>query len=377
MAVKDRVVTWYIQNIIIPRREIIDKPGFIITAFTEHKKTTYLRDIFLPEQLFEIIEKRIIECFGERGKQVLYSAGKKNGYIYSSLSNFPTIQRCTKKEFSDFTYLLVRFVEGTYAKEAKYEINIDEKMFNIYFKDYIICRHNGLGYIMTDGGIAGIWAYAMQDKTVEGIQIECQGRGNQQCYIICAPEVFLLKKTPHIFHELDLSDQKSDSLYKTMNEIRKTIYSKNSLKDLLNAGFFEFKQGILSYKKNRFFFCDSHILYLLEQEIAKLDGGEQVLFNACFEYGKLLQETYGYKDYQKFIPDFFSALGFGEVRVLDPTKPSIASVYYPWTIFSETSKYIIFRGIVSGFVSSSLGKQIEFKTYNIVVKNYLTLTITV
>ena len=63
MPVKDKVVTWWIQNVILPKREIIDKPGFIITTFTEQKQTTYLRDIFLSEQLFELIEKRIVEQY--------------------------------------------------------------------------------------------------------------------------------------------------------------------------------------------------------------------------------------------------------------------------------------------------------------------------
>jgi len=47
-AVKDRVVTWWIQNIIIPRQEIIDQPGFVVTTFTEKKFKAYLREFFIP-----------------------------------------------------------------------------------------------------------------------------------------------------------------------------------------------------------------------------------------------------------------------------------------------------------------------------------------
>ncbi len=375
MTIKDKVVTWYIQNIILPRREIIDKPGFIITAFTEHKQITYLRDLFLPEKLFELIETAIVQKYGDRGKQALYSTGKKNGYIYASLSNFPTINSCTTKEFSDFAYLLVRFVEGTYAQQADHELNLDEKMFTVAFKEYIICRHNGLGYIMTDGGIAGIWAYAIQDKLIEGTQIECQGRGNERCFILCAPEQKIKEKTNNFFHEHDLPEKKFDTIYKTLNEIRKTTYAHNSLRHLIDLGFFEFKQGILSYKKNRFFLCDSHILYLLEEEISRLPDGEQNLFDASFEYGKLLQETYGYTDYQKFILDFFPALGFGETLFLNPNNLNITVIYYPWTTFSVQSRYTVFRGVMSGFVSSSIGKRIEFKNFKIEIGNYLTLTI--
>lgn len=373
MPVKDRIVTWFIQHVILPRREIIDKPGFIVTTFTEHNQTTYLRELLLSEQLFELIESKIVQHYGERGKQVLYSAGKKFGYLYASLSNFPTITVCSEKELTEFAYYLVRYIETIYAQQADHEINLEDKMFTISFNDYIICRHNGLGYIMTDGGITGIWAYLMQDKSIDGIQLECQGRGNNNCYVICGPEEKIQEKINKFFCERDLPEHKFDQVYKTTNEIRDAKYSVNSLKKLLDNKFFEYDEGVLTYIKNRFFICESHILYLLEQEISKLENGEQILFDTCFEYGKILRETYGDKDYQKFISDFFPALGFGDVTFLDTY--SIAAIYYPWTVFSEKSKYIIFRGIMSGIVSDSIGERVEFKNFNIDIGNYLTLTI--
>jgi hypothetical protein len=377
MEIKDRVVTWFIQNIILPRREIVDKPGFVVTTFTEKNQTTYLRDLFLSEQLFELIENKIVQKYGVAGKQVLYSAGKKFGYLYGSMSNFPTVKEFTKKELLDFAYLLVRYIEGTFASEAKHGINLDEKTFTIYFKDYVICRHNGLGYIMTDGGIAGIWAYAMQDKSLEGTQLECEGRGNDRCLVMCAPLKKIEEKTKNYFCEKNLPEQKFDEVYKTMNEIRATNYAQNSLRKLLDTGFFEYKKGILSYKKIRFFHCESHILYLLEQEISKLKNGEKTLFDTCFEYGKFVRETYGETDYHKFITDYFPALGFGDIAVMESNKLSVAAIYYPWTVFSEKSKYIIFRGIMSGLVSSALNKKIEFKKFDVTIRDYLTLTITV
>lgn len=375
MPVKDRIVTWFIKHVIIPRREILDKPGFVVTTFTEHKQTTYLRDLFLPEKLFESIESTIVRYFGLQGKQALYSAGKKFSYLYASLSNFPTINDCTEKELSDFIYSLVRYMEVTLARQATHKIDFGDKMFTISFRDYIICRHNGLGYVMTDGGSGGLWAYEMQDKSIEGTQVECQGRSDERCFVICAPEERIKKVTNKFFCEKNLPIQKFDDVYETMNEIRETTYSNNSMKDLLDVGFFKYNEGVFSYENIRFFGCESHILYLLEQEISKLKDGEQILFDICFEFGKFLQEIYGDTDYQKFIPDFFPALGFGDILVTDSNAPSISAFYYPWTVFSETSKFIIFRGIMSGFVSSSIGKKIEFKEFDVDVRDYLTLTI--
>lgn len=374
MQIKDRIVTWYIQNIILPRREIIDNPGFLITAFTDKKHVTYLRDLLLPEKLFEEIESTIASAYGDQGQQVLYSAGKKFGYIYSSMSNLPTINTSTNKELEDFAYLMLRFVEGTYAKQANHEVDFEKKTLQILFDNYIICRHNGLGYIMTNGSLAGLWAYIVQDNTVEGIQLKCQGRGDDNCHILCAPEKTIQEKIHRYYRENEMNIHKSESMYKALNEIRPTR-STNSLKRLLDAGFFKFSHGVFSYKDMRFFLCDSHILYFLEQEISKLKNGEEVLFDVCFEYGKFLQQIYGGKDFQKFIPDFFPALGFGDIIILDPHKPRLASMYYPWSVYSKDSKYIIFRGIMSGFISSSLEKEIKFTKYTMDIRTCLTLTI--
>jgi hypothetical protein len=375
MPVKDKIVNWFIQNIIIPKREIIDNPGFVITTFTDKNVATYLRDLILPEQLFELIESGIIEEYGKDGSQALYSTGKKFGYLYSSLSTFPTINDCSKKDFLDFAYFLVRYMEVTFARQAEHEIILDEKTFTISFKDYVICRHNGFGHIMSEGGITGIWAYLMQDKYIDGVQLECEGRGDNRCYVLCAPEKKLLEKTDRFFCEKNLQEHKFDDIYRTMNEIRQTKYSHNSLKNLLDIGFFEYDEGFFSFQNLRFFGCESHILYILEQEISKLKDGEQILFNICFEYGKKLQEVYGETDYQKFIMDFFPAIGFGDIVVMNSNNLSITASYYPWTIFSENSKYIIFRGIMSGFVSSALGNKIEFNKVDIDISNCLTLTI--
>lgn len=375
MPVKDRVVTWWIKNIITPKREIIDKPGFIVTTFTEHKRTTYLREFFLSEQLFEFIENKIVEIYGDRGRQALYSAGKKFGYLYASMSNFPTINDISANELSDFAYLVLRYIEGTYAKEAKHKLDFEEKLLTISFDNYIVCRHNGLGYIMLNGAVSGLWAYEMQDKTLEATQLECQGRGDKNCFFISAPVEKLKEKTKKIFLETDLSEKKLDNRYKALNQIRDSTYSSNSLKSLIDHKFFKYKEGILSYKKLRFFHCESHILYLLEQEILKLPDGEKILFDICFNYGKFLQEIYGGENYKKFIKDYYPALGFGDIIIRDSKEIKISSMYYPWTIYSENSKYIIFRGIISGIISKSLDKSIELNNYKTHVRDYLTLTI--
>lgn len=377
MLIKDRVVTWYIQNVILPRRIILDKPGFIITTFTEKNVTTYLRELFFPEQLLEYIETTIVQQYGEPGKQALYSSGKKFGYLYASMSNFPTIATSSEKELIDFAYLFIRFVEGTFAQKADHTADFQKKIVTITFDNYIICRHTGHGQIMTEGGSAGIWAYTLQDMTIESVQLQCQGRGDKQCYLMVAPEKQLLEKTSSIYHERNLSRYTSDDIYKIMNEVRPIQNSNNSLQVLLDTGFFNYSKGIVSYHSDRFFDTEISLFYLLEEEISRLPNGEQILFNAGAEYGRRLQKIYGGTDYKKFISDFFPALGFGDIVVHDGNNLEICTNYYPWTVFSDHSQFIIFRGIMSGIVSGALQQRINFQHFTIDKGNYLTLTITV
>ncbi len=377
MPAKDRIVRWFIKNIIVPKREIIDKPGFIITTFTENDTVTFLREVFLPEKLFEMIENKIVEKYGNQGKQVLYSAGKKFGYLYSSMSNFPTVNNSSKKELEDFLYGLVRYMEVTFSKQVTHEADFSEKEFTISFKDYIICPNNGQGYLMTDGGSVGIWSFIVQDKTIEGIQTECQGRGNTCCLVKCLPGKKFIENNEFFFHEVNLPEYKFDAKYKSLNKIQPTKYSHMTMKKLLDAKFFKYDEGCFFYKNNRFFGCESQILYLLEQEISILEGGEQLLFDICFEYGRILQKLSGNTDYKKFIMDFFSGIGFGESIFIDHDPPKLVTIFYPWSVYSEHSKYIIFRGILSGFVSESIGKDIRFNNFKISIRDSLSITLSI
>jgi hypothetical protein len=173
--------------------------------------------------------------------------------------------------------------------------------------------------------------------------------------------------------EENLSEIKKDDIYNNLNEIRKTTYAQNSMKDLIDAHFFDYSRGVVSFKQNRFFSCDAHILYIIENEIKNLPDGETLLFDSCFEYGKILQQTYGHTDFKKFIMDFFPALGFGDIFVVNEKK--VIAQFYPWTEFSNDSKYIIFRGILSGFITNATGVKTVFNHVKIDVKEYLTLSI--
>jgi|GEM_PF-5568557 len=57
MVLRDRLVRWLIQYIILPKVARIDDPGFIIAMFSKKKVFFYLRQLCLPEMLFFKIRK--------------------------------------------------------------------------------------------------------------------------------------------------------------------------------------------------------------------------------------------------------------------------------------------------------------------------------
>ena len=123
------------------------------------------------------------------------------------------------------------------------------------------------------------------------------------------------------------------------------------------------------------FLDDAHVLFILEDEIVNLPGGDRVLFDASFEDGKEIAKAYGRNDWNKFVTDYLSALGFGDIAVLDKNNPKIGIMYYPWTKLIPNSGYVIIRGLISGMITQCTGKETMLELLNVNVKDYLTITI--
>jgi len=346
----------------MPRREIIDRPGFIVNTLGG-RKDVFLREVILPERLIENIENCIAEKYGLEGKKKLYSTGKKFGYAYASLSDFPTIETTSSKRFSSFADTVVRYIETLYAERLSHKVDISRKSFVLDAVDYIVCRHNGRGHIMTEGGISGIWAYCMCDPSIEGYQIQCQGRGDNQCKVVCKPFDSLRDEIESPFTETSLEEVFQDENYNEMNMFRGTRYAKVSLADLINCGVISCERGKLIFNGERYFPVDSHLLYFMEEEISSLDGGEETLFNVCFRWGANLASTGEYtSDY--LLTNLLPSLGFGEILITGSRNQPVATInYYPWTSFSKRSNYSIIKGILSGILSADCGEDILLKKH--------------
>lgn len=75
MAIKNKVVRWFIQSLLIPKRETIENPGFI----TEKISSREDREMSLPELLFEDLENKL-----KTDKKVYMSARFLTKWKYQS-----------------------------------------------------------------------------------------------------------------------------------------------------------------------------------------------------------------------------------------------------------------------------------------------------
>ncbi len=377
MVVKDKIVTWFIRNVIIPKNEVINHPGFIVLKISMEKEITNLREIFLPEIVISELEKLIVEKYKERGKQVLYSAGKKFGYRYALISNYPSTEN--QKEHKEFSYFLVRYLEAIYASKVDYKLDYKIRKFELEAKDWIVCHENGLGYVLSNGVGAGMLSYAFRDTAIEGVQTKCQGRGDDRCEIVCAPEKYFMDNKIKFLRERDLSNLEIlQKEYNSINEIRPVQFATNSFEKLLDSGFLKQKGGVITAKEGRYMLLEASLMYLLERELKKLKGGLDVLWDVSAEFGKKLAEISGKDDPAAIIMDLFPALGFGDIYVekLGESKYRIFVNYFPWTKWADDVDFTMFRGMLSGVISGSLGKKVGLKKVEKDLSNgYLALVI--
>jgi predicted hydrocarbon binding protein len=253
-------------------------------------------------------------------------------------------------------------MEATYAKKLEYAADIKSKRYEMKMEDYIVCSHNGIGQIFSDGGCAGVWAYILQNPDIEGVQVKCQGRGDKICDVLCMPSAELKKMKLKPFQERKLENLELEQGYQSINEIRAATFSSYSFKSLIDSGFFAFSHGVAEHNKMRYFGLEASYIYMLEEELKKINGAEKVIFDTAFDFGKNVAEKDKTDNAKKFVADFMSALGWGDTMITKKHgKYIIISNYYPWTMFSKDSNFIVYSGIISGLFSGFLDKKIVFK----------------
>lgn len=353
MTIKDKIILWYLKKIYLPKREMFYYPGFIMENLGT--KNIYLREIAIPEDLIINIENKIQE-------KIAYEIGKKFGWYYAFSSKLPRINEIEKKKFLEYANFLVKYMESvSYGKNLKEKIDYDKKVFHLFADEYIVCKNNGKGYIFGSGGIAGIWAYVTNDKTIEGIQIKCVGKGNKKCEFICAPFEFLKEKGYKPIRYIELEENEIiNKEYSEINKIRSAVWAKQSLKSLIDSKIIKYQFGNLIYKNEKFCLVDSLLMYLIEDNIKKIKNCEKILWDCSFDFGRKLVRLSNIENVEKFIQDLFPALGFGDIFIKkEKNKYQIFIRCFPWNKYEI--KFIIFRGILSGLLSEFYNKKILLK----------------
>lgn len=306
--------------------------------------------------LFSRPETKVVASFGERGRQALYSAGKRFGYQYARISDLATLSKLGEKKFRKELYNFIRYIETIYAEGMRHKVDVGQKLCEIELNQYVVCRLNGLGHILTEGAIAGSAAYMLEEPTIEGVQTHCQGRGDRTCKLVCAPAKVLEKKKLDFLRETDYSGLEMSDDYPRMNKLRTCKYATQSFKSMVDAGFYEYSPGVARFGRERYLICESSIMYFVEMELQKI-GAEQLMFDVAFETGKSIGAEH--KDYgvRGFLTDYLSSLGYGDVY--QSGEREVLADYFPWTQHVHDIKFTLFRGLVSGLLSGLSGKDVK------------------
>jgi predicted hydrocarbon binding protein len=350
MTIKDEIVKWYIQNIEMPDREVLDHPGFIGERLGDRQ--FFLREIAVPEDILVTLENRISDS------DKLYQVGKEFGYRYAQSSRFVQYDDVDRKKFLKKIYLLTRYVESiSYGQNLNNSIDYENQVFTLNMENYIVCRKNGNGYILSSGGIAGIWSYLIENTQSEGVQISCEGKGDDYCSVICAPRNVLDKKGRN-YTEADISPNALNIAndYNRRNQKQETDFAENSLQDLIDVGFFTHENGLIYHDEDRYVLSESSLVYLLEK---KLDTEAEQLFNAAYTYGQQLADQESDRDMEKFITEYLSACGWGDTLIKETDDGfEVQAHLFPWTRFYEETTFPIYRGLVSGLLSGFTGRDV-------------------
>lgn len=353
MNIKDNLVSAFIKGFVISKAQIFDNPGFIVFRITG-KTDIYTRQLIFPEDILVNFEKKLIDNFGEDGKQILYSIGKKWGYRFAAMQNF-TKKSETKNnaEFLSFVNIMNTFIGGTYAESMKYEFNFEKNLAKFELGNFVVVRKLGFDYFLALGGATGLWCYLLERNDIEGVQV-----GSAENKIFCEysiPQNLGDKNT--IFIENNLSDLFPAKEYRSLNAIVPTKVSKKSFSDYLKTKIFTHVSGSISLGDETFFLFEASGMYLLEKYL-KDDAQKKILFDVSFESGKKIINHFKSKN-NLLVGEFWSALGWGEVIVLEKSNNiSVIIEHFPWTKFFKDIDFIIFRGLLSGMLSEIHSRKI-------------------
>jgi hypothetical protein len=346
--------SWILKNLILPNNEIIDKPGYVISKYAGKGTDCYVREVFFPEAVLSALEDRIISLHGEKGRTAIYEAGKLWGIRYGITTGLPKKKDLPKKDFLEFMDTFMKFMESEYAKKARYTLDYSHDHFVSTYDGLMICRINGHGDFLT-GTMSGAWQH-MAGRPINGCHAKCQGNGDRQCVVDCAPSPLRKARGKKAVREPSMRGLGLEKEYFDFNTIKKAQFARNSFATLLDGRIFRYDDGIFECKGQRFLLNEASSVYFLETRLGALKGGDSILFGAAFDFFK----AFGMKNISPNLAhDLLPALGWGDINVSSDATKAIC-IGYPWTKYAKSTTFPILRGMLSGLVSSFAGKDVLF-----------------
>lgn len=328
----------------------INEPGYLTSSFpTIEGQSIFERMFFIPESFFVNLENEISQSY-PNGKSKLYSIGKKFGYRFAS------ILKLSKKDPITSASSVFRFLQTIYAdKISIIECDPKSKKFILETKNLAITSKNGMGYILTVGGCAGIWDYLTNDYSVE---CSVKKESDTDYQLICAPDYILKNLGLDIFKCDSMPEHIETSEYKSYNTFKNDEQSSDNnfhIKKMIETQLLTYENGNMEIAKHRIILVEISLLHEIENTLDR-----NTIYNAaygCFyELGKDLGK-YGYG--VSFLSEILTSFGFGIVTVIvekNNTKLNFSG--YPYTPGFNTNTYSLIRGLISGYIDGNSGNKI-------------------
>jgi hypothetical protein len=354
VTLKNRASSWFLKNLIKPRMEKMDTPGYIIAKIGGKSK---LREVMLPEKMIVDIENRLEDQLGQEGMSLLHSTGKLWGWRYADISHFPRASASSGPKLRTFMNLFVRYIESVYADNIEHEIEKQNKSFNLEVENYVVHRKNDKGYLLLTGVWSGLVAWLYSDPSLGCRTYNQNNTSNREIGLRFGPNEQLKDSD----HNTRISEDVPGlhKRYRSINKVTDLNHADNSANDLIKQGILECgKDGNIRYGDNRFVIVEATLPYLLDSRIGDREDAKGIVFESAFETGMEIADG----ENLSFISDYLPAIGYGGVEILKNGK-EIRVYSYPWTRFADESSFVLFRGFVSGMVSATKGEKCVYSDY--------------
>ena len=334
----DSLKEFFLKQVILPRMFLVDVPGYVLGS---QGSSIFIRNIFLSEPFFVLLEKKVSDRFGEEGLAKLYGVGKKLGYRFCALTNMP------KSDIRFSVKLCYDFVESIYADRLLPDVDMEDKVITVDTENLVVTRMNGSGLPVTVGATAGIWGYFL--SSFDSIECGIIRKSDGNYMLIGAPSE-KLKEMGIKFYESHGTPNMNDRLiYTRFNQpphyIPPNAFNTNKM---MHTDPFYYDKGPLKYAlpHSRLLSVEIFLPYELESLF-----GDQIVYETAKESFMIIGKNVPKQaNAHAYISDILTGMGYGIVTSeKGPGTMSFVFSGAPWYDTASTSTFPLFRGAIEGF----------------------------